>query len=144
MTTRREWINPLDFLERYKGITDASQWITVDPNVTPQYRIIRQQVHDGCVDFTADLVMQALWPLVLRESYYAPDGVPEVLPHYVVGMVRLAVAYGTVDLPVGRYPGQRERLTLPVRVVEPKPVTAMYYRVKGEPGLIHHATLTPR
>ena len=127
MTTRREWINPLDYIRDQMGIAEAGEWITFDPKVDYQYRIIRQQSHDGLVAFTEELIARALLPLVTRTSFYKPAGEPDKFRHYVVGWLRLATAYGMVDLPCGRYPGQRERLTIPVRTIEPAHMVSAGY-----------------
>lgn len=94
----------------------STPWVTYDPAMKPQYRIIRQQSHDGTLLFTRELLMNALTPLLLRTSYFMqePPG-PEMVPHYIVGEIKLLTVFGMVSLPVGEYPGQRERVIIPVR-----------------------------
>jgi len=140
--THREWINPLECLKE-RGI-DASEWLTFDPHVVPQYRIIRQQSHDGLVAFTEQMIGEVLDGLATRTSFYKPDGPPARPPKYIVGWLRLAVAYGKVDLPCGRYPGQRERITLPVRVVPQEEGSwPVYLEVRGEVFSIKPAGIAP-
>ena len=91
--------------------------ITYDPTVKHQYRIIRQQSHDGTLMSTYNLIQNALSTLFNRSSYYVPMGVvPEDCDViYTVGTIKIATVFGSVDLHCGRYPGQRERITIPVR-----------------------------
>jgi hypothetical protein len=91
--------------------------IAFDPNLKHQYRIIRQQSHDGTQIFTCQMMEDALMNLFRRNSYYAPMGLPaeDVDIFYTVGPIRLVTVHGKVNLPAGRYPGQRERITIPVR-----------------------------
>lgn len=125
----RRWFNPLEWLTRYceaKEIPDAGvalAHIIYDPTLAaPDFRIIRGQVHDGLVAYTDQLIGSTLLALVRREPYPAqrpPDDWDRVADmHYTVGMARLATVFGMVELPCSttqRYPGQHERLTIPVR-----------------------------
>lgn len=90
--------------------------ITYDPSLVPQYRIIRQQSHDGTQIFTLDLIRDSMMHLFTMNSYYKPMGLPpeDCYVQYTVGTIRLVTVYGTVDIPAGRYPGQRERIIIPV------------------------------
>jgi hypothetical protein len=114
MKSSREYFNPIEWLQS-QGVECGH--ITFDPTVVPQYRIRRGSAHDGTLVFTYENIWRALEPLVTRTSYYKltePPSEPGVV-RYTVGRARLAAVYGMVDLPVGRYPGQRERVTVPVR-----------------------------
>lgn len=132
LASHRERFNPLEYLasreftvsrgdvnEMRRLRPEELAHIRFDPEIVPEYRIIRGTRHDGTMLFTEELIGNALMPLVNRESYYRrtkPADWSTVRDiRYVVGLARLATAYGTVDLPVGRYPGQRERITIPVR-----------------------------
>jgi hypothetical protein len=101
-------------------------WIKYDPKVKPQYRIIRQQSHDGTQFFTNELFYTAMDPLFQRTSYFTPEPPKEGMrPIYTIGVIRLVTVHGMVDVPAGRFPGQRERLVIPVRVEwEPIPAKA--------------------
>lgn len=110
----------LDDVMQSIGVTfmdGCEPFITYDPTLKPQYRIIRQQSHDGTQMFTSQMLAQAMEPLLCGTSYYKPEP-PEagMVPRYTVGKIKLAIAYGRVKLPAGEYPGQRERITIPVRV----------------------------
>jgi hypothetical protein len=37
--------------------------------------------------------------------------------HYIIGDARLATVFGEVDLPAGRYPGQRDRVRIAVKAI---------------------------
>jgi|GEM_PF-5842788 len=92
-------------------------FIAYDPTVQPQYRIIRQQAHDGTLMFTQQLLTEALRPLLLRTSFYKPEPpAPGYVPRYTVGEIKLATVLGRVDLRHGARPGQKERITIPVCV----------------------------
>lgn len=97
-----------------KGI---EPFIKYDPTVKPQYRIIRQQSHDGTQIFTWEFLMNAMLPLFSRNSYYTPE--PPISGHqpvYTIGKIRLVTVFGRVDVPAGRIWGQRERIVIPVSV----------------------------
>lgn len=88
--------------------------ITYDPHLKPQYRIRRGTKHDGTLIFTIEVMRIALQNLIERTSYYKPHGEPTGPMEYTVGPIYLFCVYGMVDLPIGRYPGQRERVVIPV------------------------------
>jgi hypothetical protein len=116
--SERRYFNPIDWLAA-RGV-DCSH-ITFDPTVTPEYRIIRGSTHDGTFMFTDELYGRALGPLANRSSFYKgtePDWSKVESVRYTVGLARHATVYGKVMLPCSTtqpYPGQRERLTIPVR-----------------------------
>lgn len=117
MQTSRHYFNPLEYVAA-RGVTPAVS-ITFDPDVQHQYRIIRSTTHDGTAIFTDELIGEALNLLLTGASYFVPDPPNGRTPRYVVGTARLATVCGTVLLPVSathRYPGERQRLTIPVRV----------------------------
>jgi len=111
--SHREYLNPVEWLQ-LQGV--KCDHITFDPAVIPQYRIRRGSAHDGTLVFTLENIWRALKPLVTQTSFYKPEPPQDSMTvSYVVGLARIATVYGMVDLPVGRYPGQRERITVPVR-----------------------------
>ena len=91
--------------------------IVFDPHMKPQYRIRRGSHHDGTLLFSVELMHEALIPLFDMGSYYKPMGPPSagMMPRYTIGRIKRFSVYGLVDLPVGRYPGERERVVIPVR-----------------------------
>jgi hypothetical protein len=117
----RERINPVEELKRRGWPTDH---ITYDPNMRKgDYSINRQQTHDGTMLFTMQMIEEPLALLAFRQTFHKPRE-KEFLDNeegvrYVVGPMRLATVFGTVKLPcseTSKYPGQRERLRLPVRM----------------------------
>ena len=90
-----------------------------------QYEIIRKSAHDGTLLFTKELLFRVLEPILTRTSFYKleePTDMNKV--RYEVGLITLTTtrhADGMVDLPIGRYPGEIQTVSLPVRqVVEDK------------------------
>jgi len=119
LDSRREYFNPIEWLTA-RG-ADCSH-ITFDPSLRPldaEYRIIRGCTHDGTVMFTEELIAKTLVRLVTRETYFRdtePADWSKVRDiRYTVGLARRAVVLGKVNLPCGRFPGQRERIAVPVR-----------------------------
>lgn len=96
---------------------DMLPWITQEKGVQHQYRIIRESKHDGTLVFSSDLLLDAMQNLIEGTSFFKQEPPPEgKLPRYTIGTIRRAVVYGMVDLPCGKVRGQRERITIPVRV----------------------------
>lgn len=124
-STCREYVNPIKMLEDW-GFRFPHDHITVDPDVEPEYRIYsRKTTHDGTLIFTLEALIDAMTRLVEKRTYYKPSEpdwsrVRDI--RYTIGLARLATVFGLVDLPCGRFPGQRERITIPVRCEDRKSV----------------------
>jgi hypothetical protein len=94
-------------------------WIKFDKNIEPEYKIIRSCSHDGTMMFTFELIAKVIEPLFKMQSYYIPtkpknnSKIKEI--HYIVGELELKSEFGMVDLPIGRYPGQTDIVTIPVK-----------------------------
>lgn len=114
-----EKINPIEYLSRSFSFGDSPRaHITYDPNVEPQYRIIRGSSHDGTLLFTNENLERALEPLVNMRSYFVPeppDPANLASMEYVIGDIEIKREFGLVDLPAGRFPGVEETVTIPVR-----------------------------
>lgn len=114
-----EKINPIEYLSRSLSFGGAQRaHITYDPNVEPQYRIVRGSSHDGTLLFTDENLDRALEPLVNMQSYFAPeppDPASLARMEYVIGDIEVTSEFGLVDLPAGRFPGVKETVTIPVR-----------------------------
>lgn len=114
-SARTRW-NPIDWLQS-RGV--ECPHITFDPNVVPEYRIVRGSRHDGTLVFTYETIARVLAPLVEQHSYFRPtypaDSSRIVSIRYTVGHLRIATVHGKVEIAGGCYPGCRERVTLPVR-----------------------------
>lgn len=126
----RQRFNPVEYIaemvKRYKADIDVDSFMRFDPSLVPQYKIVRSQTHDGTMMFTQELLDEAMARLANRVSYYKPMGSPESSGdvRYVVGWAKFATVFGMVDLKCGRYPGLRERITIPVRCVYVRAVDA--------------------
>lgn len=110
----------LDEAMRIAGVEwkeGVERHLKFDPDVQPQYRIIRQVAHDGTQIFTSDLFRDGLWNLLVGNSYYIKEPPREgMAPVYTVGRIQLATVYGRVEVPAGKIYGQRERIRIPVSV----------------------------
>lgn len=115
---RREWLT----LAQAAGIARVPEFfyphVTFDPEMEPQYHIRRGSTNDSTLILQIELIERALLPLINCETYYLPMGLPDegFVPQYTVGRIRLATVFGMVNLPCGRYSGQRQRLVIPVSV----------------------------
>jgi hypothetical protein len=91
--------------------------IRFDPHMTPQYRIRRGAFHDGTMVFSVELLARALSTLFNESSYYIPMGEPPegMRSEYTIGPIKQFSAYGRVKLPAGVFPGEHERVVIPVR-----------------------------
>lgn len=120
--SERVWFNPMDWLRNRiteEQFASVGTYISFDADVKPQFRIIRASRHDGTLLFVEQLVWEALGPLVERRCWYAPDvpADPATVAsiRYTVGRARIVSVFGLVDLPCGMVPGERQRITIPVR-----------------------------
>jgi hypothetical protein len=126
--TARPWasqrINPMAILEQWKV---TAPWITFDPSIVkgssegPTLRRGKQSRHDGTSTFTHETLALALLPLLNRTVFDTrdpPENHPGQSIRYVVGWVHLCTVFPPegVDIPAGRYPGQRERAAFSYQV----------------------------
>ena len=113
---RKERLSLEDVMKILEAEWTGDPHITYDPDLVQQYKIIRQQSHDGTQMFTWQMIRDSMLNLFHMNSYYRPMGLPpeDCYIHYTVGTIRLVTVHGYVDLPAGRYPGQRERIVIPV------------------------------
>lgn len=113
----RHRINPVEWMRKRGWPVDH---LTYDPKLRKgDYSIIRGSSHDGTLLFTEELIERALVHLAMKASFHKPrqaefEAAKEV--QYTIGPLRLVTVFGTVDIPAGRYPGQRERVRIPVRM----------------------------
>lgn len=123
LTSSRLFVDPLGWLKRH-SLSDFDH-ITMDPNLRSRdadYRIIRGCLFDGTAVFADETIARALAPLVMRASYdrkHPPSVEQRSGMRYVLGLMRIASVHGLVDLPAGRYPGERMRVCVPVRCILP-------------------------
>lgn len=118
---RKELINPIEFIK--SNLPNAyTDHIEFDPKMKRsdrEYWIIRGGGHDGTQLFTWETLRDAVLPLMQMQSFFKskePDSWEGIVGiKYKVGYISLATAYGMVNLRCGRYPGQVERVRIPVR-----------------------------
>lgn len=90
-------------------------FITFNPEIKHQYEIRRYCSHDGTYFFSLELLTTAFEPLCNKRSYYKPYGIPLKGVKYTVGFIKRFGVFDNVDLPVGKCPGVRECVVIPVR-----------------------------
>jgi hypothetical protein len=109
----RHKLNPVEQLQRLGW---DHEHVTFDPTLKRgAYYILRESKHDGTVIFSEELLAKALMLITSQDSYWKGDepywptlkGI-----RYRVGWMKVAIVYGMVDLPIGRYPGQRESIRM--------------------------------
>ena len=116
----RNRINPLEAIKFFWPNADISH-IKHDAKLEDkQYSIVRGSTHDGTLTFSNELLCNVLAPIVNKQSYFKatePKDWSEVIDvEYVIGDIKQAIVFGNV-VTIGDtsgYPGQRERLRLPV------------------------------
>lgn len=118
METNRRYITPMKAFEIF-GM-EMPNWITYNPKLNKrngaQYDIIRQTTHDGTLIFERELIGRVIENLANKSSYSKTDEQEGVIDiSYEVGDISIATIFGIVELPVGKYPGERQRARLPVK-----------------------------
>lgn len=117
----RQKHNPLELIKQYWPDADVSH-IEFDPSLRRgKYSIIRGSGGDGTLSFTTQMLQESLIPLLNMQSYYRPE-LPDDCNDikaikYRVGWMRHVTIFGMVYLKCSKdhkYPGQRERIRLPV------------------------------
>jgi hypothetical protein len=123
-------ISPLEIVKELPGFVEYNKGV----NKTYEYRIIRCSKHDGTLCFSMELIANVLFPILNMQSYYkksAPYDLSTVGSiSYIIGDLHQMVVFGMVDLPCGKYPGQREEIFLPV---------VCKYKMKNAPAENHGA-----
>lgn len=122
MRFSRQRINPVEYLRDQHCM--EVPWITFDPTVrgynAQTGRKISRAGHDGTLLLTFQNIDAILTDLVARTVYRLIDGPekhPDCLPFYRLGWIHLVTTYPVaIDLPIGRYPGQREQASVRYRV----------------------------
>jgi len=119
-TFSKEYHDPIQLINRYWPEADTGHIeYCADMKVSDgQYCRIEQCGHDGTMTFTVEMLQKCLLPLLNQSTYYArsvPSDWGKVIGiKYKIGKIRHAIVFGMVDLRIGRYPGQEERVRLPV------------------------------
>ena len=116
--------NPIDLIKSWWPEADMRH-IEYDPNMKDDDRdfwMIRQSGGDGTHMFTIEMLQKALAPIVNMRSY-CKDSEPKDWSKvksikYKIGPIRHATVFGMIQLRCSsdrKYPGQRERVRMPVK-----------------------------
>jgi hypothetical protein len=119
---KREIHNPLDLIKRFWPDADVSH-ITYDPNLSDKdFNVIRQCGGDGTLLFTLEMLQKGLIGIVNMESFCKskePSDWSKVKSiRYTIGSMKHVTVYGMIKLRCSseyKYPGQRERVRMPVK-----------------------------
>lgn len=118
---RKQKHNPIELIKKWWPDADIRH-IEYDPSlIKGEYEIIRQSGGDGTMLFTIQMLQEALLPILRMESLFKPK-IPENLEkvkaiHYKIGPIKHAQVFGMIYLRCSKtqkYPGQRERVRIPV------------------------------
>jgi hypothetical protein len=111
--------NPLELIQAYwpDAYTDH---ITYNPQLRQgDFEVIRGNTSDGTLWFSREMMQRALVSICnMRAAPKDRQPDPErtlTSIEYELGPMRHAIVFGNVDLPVGRYPGLRERVRMWVK-----------------------------
>lgn len=118
MKINKRYITPMKAFEIF-GI-EMPKWITYNPKLSKrnhaQYDIVRNTTHDGTLIFERELIGNIIKNLADKTSFYKKDnqeGVIDII--YEVGDISIATVFGMVNLPCGRFQGEKQRARLPVK-----------------------------
>lgn len=111
----KQRLNPIELMNNWKWPTSH---VSFDENLKGDYQIIRGTSHDGTAIFEDELLQQTLINLASGTSFFKkdePDFTRLKEIRYTVGYLNLATVYGSVDLPAGNYPGEKQRARIAVK-----------------------------
>lgn len=118
METNKRYITPIEAFKWF-GL-EIPNHITFNPELTKatgaQYEIIRQTKHDGTLIFEKELIGCVVENLFNKQSFFKGDnmdGVKDI--KYEIGLMTIETTSGIVDLPIGKYPGETQTASIPVR-----------------------------
>ncbi|MEE8299463.1 MAG: hypothetical protein V3R67_08815 [Thermodesulfobacteriota bacterium] len=119
---KKEKHNPVELLNQFWPGNDFSH-ITYDENLRRgEYDVIRQSGSDGTLMFTIEMLQNALINIAKMHSHYTktePKDWSKVKGiRYTLGPMKHATVYGMIHLRCSKthkYPGQRERVRMPVK-----------------------------
>lgn len=99
---------------------EMPKWIAFNPDLTKrngaQYEIIRSASHDGTLIFEKELVGTVIENLANKSSFCKLDNLDGAVDvKYEVGYISIATVFGMVELPIGKYPGEKQRARLAVK-----------------------------
>ncbi len=117
---KKEHHNPIYLINNFWPQADVSH-ISYDPKMKRgEYNVIRQCGGDGTMTFSIAMLQKGLIEIVNGQSYFKgtePDWEKVKSIKYTVGPMRHVTVYGMIKLKcskTNKYPGQRERIRMPV------------------------------
>ena len=111
--------NPLVLINRLGWKCDHISFNPALKHSEHDFFRIRGSSHDGTFIFTYEILEMLLSDLANMQSFSLKnppaDDKKLIGIKYELGWIKLATVFGTVDLPCGRVPGQRERARVSVK-----------------------------
>lgn len=81
-----------------------------------EYDIVRNMSSDGTAIFEKQLLGNVIERLINKETYFIKKDMTDVIDiEYEVGLISLATVFGKVELPIGIYPGMKQRARISVK-----------------------------
>jgi hypothetical protein len=122
MTFKKRTHNPIDLIANFWPNANINH-ITYDPKLKKgDFNVIRQSGGDGTLTFTLEMLEKGLIGIVNMQSFCTskePKDWSKVKAiKYTVGSMRHAIVFGMLELKCSKdrkYPGQRERIRMPVK-----------------------------
>ncbi len=118
---KKEKHNPLELIKNFWPEANVDH-ITYDQKLTKgDFNVVRQSDGDGTLLFTLEMLQKGLIGIVNMESFCTskePDWGKVKSIRYIVGDIRHVTVFGMLKLRCSetqKYPGQRERIRMPVK-----------------------------
>lgn len=114
----RQKLNPIELM---KSLGWEIKHITFNPGLKQgdaDIYIGRGSTHDSTMCFTLENLQRCLIPVANNQTYCKKHTIDfERLKHieYEIGYVKIATVFGLVNIPAGRFPGQKERIRMSVK-----------------------------
>jgi hypothetical protein len=118
-------INPIEFLNRFNTDDKLSKTIsriTFDKNLKPDHMVTYEFNCDGTFALIYSGILKslekALGEAVIYSTVHSKEKIPlESIKNvkFVLGEITLEHNYGIVDLPAGRYPGEHDVVSIPIK-----------------------------
>jgi hypothetical protein len=119
---KKERHNPLELIKSFWPKANVDH-IIYDPNLkVGDFNVVRQSGGDGTLSFTLEMLQKGLIGIARMEvccisnEPSEPSKVKGI--KYTVGSMKHATVYGMINLkcnPDRKFPGQRERISMPVK-----------------------------
>ena len=118
---KKERHNPINLIKQFWPDANTDH-ITYDPELKKgEYNVIRQCGGDGTLTFTLEMLQKGLVDIANGHSFFKktePDWNKVKGIKYIVGDMKHVTVFGMLKLKCSKtqkYPGQRERIRMPVK-----------------------------